>query len=271
MNILQSILYGFVSGLSEFIPVSSQAHQEILLKLFGQNSSNPILDIMVHIAVLVSLLFGYRQLSEELQQGVASISGGIRRRATARTNYDMRFVRTATIPLLIGLLVFTYISKGEFSLLAVSGFSLVNGLVLFAPGRMLRGNKDGRGMSALDALLTGLIASLSAFAGVSRIACSTSVALARGADSHHALNWALRLSVPALATWIVIDIFALFTAFQPVGFLTFLGYFLAMGSAFAGGYLGISVVRNLARRTGFSGLAYYSWGMALFAFILYLI
>lgn len=271
MNILQSILYGFVSGLSEFIPVSSQAHQELLLKLFGQNSSNPILDIMVDIAVLVSLIFGYRRLSEELQQGVASFSGGIRKRVSHRGNYDLRFVRTATIPLLIGMLVFTYISKGSFSLLAVSVFSLINGLILFIPSRMLHGNKDARTMSALDALLTGLAASLSAFTGISRIGCTASFALARGADSHHALNWALRLSVPALLIWIIIDIFALFTAFQPVGFLTLLGYFLAMGSAFAGGYISISIVRSLSKCVGYSGLAYYSWGAALFAFILYLI
>jgi hypothetical protein len=45
---------------------------------------------------------------------------------------------------------------------------------------------------------------------------------------------------------------------------------LASLTAFVGSYLGITFIRFLAVKVGFSGFAYYSWGAALFAFILYL-
>ena len=35
LNWLQSIIYGFVSGLMDILPVSAQAHRALLLKLFG--------------------------------------------------------------------------------------------------------------------------------------------------------------------------------------------------------------------------------------------
>ena len=35
MSLLQSIIYGLVSGLSELMPVSSAAHQVFLRELFG--------------------------------------------------------------------------------------------------------------------------------------------------------------------------------------------------------------------------------------------
>jgi hypothetical protein len=40
--------------------------------------------------------------------------------------------------------------------------------------------------------------------------------------------------------------------------------------AFFGGYCGILLIRFLAVRTGYIAFAYYSWGAALLALILYL-
>ena len=263
MNWLQSIIYGFVSGLTEFIPVSSRAHQAIMLKLFGQTGSNPILDVLIHSAVLIAVYFSLKNVHNPF-----SVSRSAR---SATVPLDRRFVRSAAIPMLIGILLLTYLMRANQSLLLVSLFALCNGIVLFIPGRMLRGNKDARSMSALDGLLAGVAAALSAFPGISRVGAVASCVCARGAHRHHALNWAISLSVPALCVWLLIDIFHLFTAFQPVNFLMVVCYLLAAFSAYAGTYLGIRFVRMITVRVNFSAFAYYSWGAALFAFILYLI
>lgn len=263
MNWLQSMIYGFVSGLTEFIPVSSRGHQAIMLEMFGQSTSNPILDILVHVAVLIGIYFAQKNIHNQapLSRTVRSVTAPL----------DKRFVRTALIPMLIGILLLTYLTKANKSLLLVSLFALINGLILFIPSRMLRGNKDSRSMSTLDGILSGFAAALSAFPGISRVGAVASCACARGANRHHALNWAVSLSVPALCVWLLVDIFRLFTAFQPIGFLTVLCYLLSAVCAYAGTYLGIRFVRILTVRFNFSAFAYYSWGCALFAFILYLI
>ena len=263
MSWLQSIIYGFMSGLTEFIPVSSRAHQAILLELFGLSVSNPILDILVHTAVLAGIYLSLKNTRNVIPhlRATHNITGSA----------DRRFVRSAAIPMLIGILLLTYLIKASQSLLLVSLFSLLNGIILFIPSRLLRGNKDSRSMSTLDGILAGLAAALSALPGISRVGAVISCVSTRGAHRYHALNWAISLSIPALCILLLIDIFHLFTAFQPVGFLTVIGYLLASASAFAGTYLGIRLVRTIAVRINFSAFAYYSWGAALFAFILYLI
>lgn len=260
MNWLQSIIYGFISGLTEFIPVSSRAHQAIMLELFGQTSSNPILDILVHIAVLVAVYF-----SQHTARSFARAS------RNAAASIDRRFTGAAVIPMLAGILLLTYLTKANSSLLLVSVCALVNGLILFIPSRLLRGNKDARSMSALDGILAGLAAALSAFPGISRTGAAVSLACARGAQRQHALSWAITLSIPALCIWLLVDIFHLFTAFQPVSFLDIVYYLLAATSAYAGTYLGIRFIRAVTVRINFPVFAYYSWGAALFAFVLYLI
>ena len=261
MNWLQSIIYGFVSGLTEFIPVSSRGHQAILLELFGQVGSNPILDILVHIAVLVGIYFSQRN----------NHTGTLQASYRATALLDQRFIKSATVPMLVGILLLTYLIKANRSLLLVAVFSLANGIVLFIPGRLLRGNKDARSMSTLDGIGAGLSSALSAFPGISRIGAIVSFSCARGAHRQHALNWAISLSIPALCVWLLIDIFRLFTAFQPAGFLDVICYLLAALSAYAGTYLGICFLRAVIVRINFPAFAYYSWGAALFAFILYLI
>lgn len=263
MNWLQSIIYGFVTGITEFIPVSSQAHRAIMLELFGQSISNPVLDILVHIAILVGIYFSLRT-----GHSSAHISGVTRSMAAPM---ERKFIRTATIPMLVAILLFTYLLKANTSLLLVSIFTLANGLILFIPSRLLRGNKDARSMSSLDAILAGLAAGFSAFPGISRVGAFVSYAGARGAQRQRALNWAISLSIPALCIWLLVDIFRLFTAFQPFAFLDIVFYLLSALSAYAGTYLGIRFVRTIIVRIGFSTFAYYSWGAALFAFILYLI
>lgn len=263
MNWLQSIIYGFVSGLTEFIPVSSRAHQAIMLKLFGQTGTNPIMDILIHLAVLIAVYFSFNNIH--------NLTPGSRSAHTASASLDKRFVKSATIPMLIGILLLTYLMKANQSLLLVSLFALLNGIILFIPNRMLRGNKDARSMSTLDSLLAGLAAALSAFPGISRVGTVSSFACARGAHRHHALNWAISLSIPALCVWLLIDIFHLFTAFQTVSFLAVIYYLLAAIGAYAGTYFGIRFIRMMTVRINFTAFAYYSWGAALFAFILYLI
>ena len=69
-----------------------------------------------------------------------------------------------------------------------------------------------------------------------------------------------------------LDILALITGGPgTISFLMILFYLLAALFAFAGGYAAISFMRYLTVKTGFSGIAYYNAGVAVFSFVLYLI
>ena len=124
-------------------------------------------------------------------------------------------------------------------------------------------------MSGWDSLLIGLCGVLGIIPGISRIGAMISAACERGADKKNAVNWALLLSIPALAVLLCLDIYGLVTvggvAFSSVGL--FCGLFTLTGAA-AGSLLGIYLMRFLAVKVGYSAFSYYSWGAALFIFVM---
>lgn len=269
MNWLQSIVYGFVSGLSELMPVSSSANQYLLVKLFGVDQADPVLNFLVHIAILLSIYVTCKNMFSQV--GWTNIRGSQRRGRTQSKNYDKRFIKTAAITFSVVAIVLTYVFKNNFSLANVALFSLINGIVIFVSGRALQGNKDARLMSGADSLATGALSALSVLPGISRTGVALCVPMVRGADRQKALNWIILFTVPALAILTVIDIINMFTAFQAMRFGVYLGYLLAAGAAYLGSVCAIQLMRSLALRTGYSAFAFYSWGVSLFAFILYLI
>ncbi len=272
MNWLQSILYGFVSGLSEFLPISSNAHQQILMHLFGIDVLDPVRDFVVHIALLLALVSACRTILEQVRRDYR-----IQQRAKGRSvrqsriALDMKLVKAAAAPMLIGMVVLTYLTNRTSNLISISVFLLINGIILYIPDRMLQANKDVRAMSGLDSLLIGLSGAISAFCGISRTGAMMSTAVARGADRQNALNWVLLLCFPALILLSAVDLVGIFTVQTDIAFwASFLSYILSGFTAYVGGYLSVLMLKYFTINKGISGFCYYSWGAALFAFIIYL-
>ena len=270
MNWFESIIYGLLSGVSEFLPISSQAHQELLRLVFGVEYANPIVDFFVHLGMLLSIYSGCKTMIEHFrrEQKQRSRKGY---NQNARVSLDKRFIKNSAIPMLIGIAVISYISKSNGNLLLASLLLLVNGIILYIPSRLLQGDKDARSMSAMDSILVGLAGSASALPGISRVGTVISVSRMRGAERKNALNWAFLLSFPALAIFMGIDLLQIITNFGAINVWSSLliGILAALFSNF-GGLLGITLMKFMSVRSGFSGFSYYCWGASLLTFILYL-
>lgn len=273
MSFLESLIYGLISGLSEFLPVSSLGHQAIMLRLFGLGNREPARDVFVHIGILLALISACRVLfNHAMTKQRVTITSRRGRRVEYRSSYDLRLAKAAVIPLVLGFIVYFFVRTVEKNMATLALLFVVNGIIVLVPEYTRRGNKDGRFMSGWDSFAIGLFGAFSAFPGVSRGAAMNFYTSLRGADRGHALNWFLLLSVPALLLLILIDIINLFVL--PLGsvtFLGFLGYLVSAVAAFVGGHLGVSLMRYLSVHTGYVGFAYYSWGVAMFSFVLYLI
>lgn len=271
LNWLESILYGLISGITEFMPISSKAHQTVWLHLCGADAMDPVRNLLVHIALFFSLYTNLRATLDNLRREGRLRSVRKNYPYRSRSLYDLRLVKNASLPMLIGLLVFTYAFKADGNLLLTAGFLVLNGIMIFLPERMMQGNKDANAMSLFDSMLLGVSGALAAFPGLSRIGCTTSVAIARGASRQNALHWALLLSIPALVVLVGLDLLEIITFAGSIPFWqSFPTYILSALFAYVGGYLGIGIMKFLTVRVGFSGFAYYSWGAGLFTFLLYL-
>ena len=273
MNILESIIYGIISGISEFIPVSSLGHQSLMKIIFGATSPEPLRDIFVHSAMLCAVLVSCGTYLERLKREMNSNSG--RRRKTRSTDrlaeQELRLIRTAAFPMLLGMLAYFAFAKFGSSLILLAVFFVMNGIILYIPEHLAHANRNAGQMSSFDALLIGLCGALSAFPGISRIGGSLSCAIAKGADQVQAYNWVLILSIPAIVLLLIFDVIGIFfTGFGVITFISFLGYLLSALFAFVSAVVGIYFMRVLTKRSGITFIAFYSWGAAFLSFLLYM-
>lgn len=273
MNILESLIYGLISGLTEFLPLSSLGHQAVLRNLFGVTYSEPLRDILIHISVMLAIVVSCGTYIEKLRRDQKIGRRGRRaRHIDSSTAYDLRIIKSAAVTMLMGMLLlrmFTNAFLGNMAIIALC--FIVNGILIYLPEHLPQSNKDASQMSALDSLLMGLCGALSVLPGFSLIGCMFSSAIARGADKQKALNWVLILAIPALIFFLLLDFINIFSV--GIGVITFpivLGYILSAFAAFAAACCGIYIMRFITLRSDISVFGYYCWGVAMLSFILYL-
>ncbi|MBE6959139.1 MAG: hypothetical protein E7448_00225 [Ruminococcaceae bacterium] len=271
MNWIQSLLYGLLSGATEFFPVSSEAHRDLLGLLFGVEV-NPIVDLFVHIGALAVLILScIPQLTRlRRERALLAIPAKRRRRQpdpAALSN--LRVLRTALTPMLLGFIAWPFTHSLTKSMWVSALMLAFNGIVLYIAPYVPQGNKDASTVSGLDGLLMGFGAVLAMLPGVSRIAGFTTTGILRGCQRSYVLELALLLCIPALIVLIIFDVYFLIVAGAVTGAWILSGV-LAMVIAAPTAYLCIIFLRFLSVKVGFSGFAYYSWGVAMFILILYL-
>jgi len=275
MTLLQSIVYGLISGVTDFFPVSQQAHQALVLQIFGLSQRQPLKDLFVHIAIVLALLLACASSISRLRRDLrlSSRTAGKRSRVyDMRGQYELRLLRSAVLPMLAGILIYFATDKLEGSMAWISLLLLINGVFILIPEHMRHGNKDARSMSGMDGMLIGLAAAFSAVPGISRNSAIMFMTLIREADKQNGVTWALMLAVPAMVMLILLDFISMFTVgIGTITLVTVGGYLLSMLFAFFGAYLGVLLIRRLISRADYSAFAYYDFGLALLSFVLYLI
>ena len=274
MNWFQSLIIGFFSGITDILPVSAQAHKTVLMTLFGVDQEPPLLRMFIHIAVFCGLYFSCNQQIRTMirQKQLAQIPKHRRKRPVdLRILLDIRLLVTMVFPVVLGLCFYQKATALYGKLAWIALFLVVNGVILYLPNILPSGNKDSRSLSRLEAVLMGLGGAVSVLPGVSTIGGICSVGCVCGAERSYALNISLLMHMVMTAGLIFFDFISLFTVgFGVAGFGGFLACLLAAAAAFVGAYYGIKIMRAMAVNIGFGIFAYYSIGLAMMGFVLYL-
>lgn len=272
-NLLDKLIFALFSGFTEFLPVSAHPHQMLYQIMTGFEQNDPWLVIAIRLGTLTALFVCCGTRIKRLMKENRLSKRSHRRRSRQpdlTALLDVRVLKTAMIPLVISVLFYRRAAELVNGVAILALVLVINGVILFIPRLISQGNKDGRSMSRLDSLLMGLGGTVAVIPGLSRIGSTTSVAQLRGVDREYALDTALLLSIPVLLGLLIFDVYAAVAAQASLSALALLLYLLAAALSFGGAWLGIIFVRFLAVKAGFTGFSYYSWGLALFSFIIYL-
>ena len=272
MDWLYHILYGFISGSADILPVSAPAHQRLFDVMIPDDTISAFTRLMVHIAIFAALYYNCNNQLIRIGRAVKLARIPKRRRKRpldTKSLMELQMLKTMAIPLIVGFIFYSKAVAFVSTLIIMSVILLVNGLILYIPQYLPGSNKDSRNLSRVEGVLMGLGGAASVLPGVSSVGTVFSIGSVCGGEKGYVLNMALLLNIGVTAAHVVWDVIALISG--DAGALSFglvLNYLLAAAAAFGGVYLGIRIVRALSAHMDF--FAYYCWGAALFTFILYL-
>lgn len=275
MTWLQNILYGFLSGMAEILPVSSRAHGILLLKIFGASGSSDLMLLFMHMGIVLALYKTCRPQLVRINRALAlaRIPKKKRRRPLdTKSLMDFRLLRTMVLPVIPAFFLYNTTSGLVSHTWVVGLFLILNGLILYIPQFLPSGNKDSRTMSRVEGLLMGLGGALSVLPGISGIGAMVSVGSVCGVDKKYALENAMIVGIVISVCTVVCDALRIVSGgLEGLTFGLVLAYLCAALASFLGGLLGVKVLRSIVQEHGFSVFAFYCWGLALFTFFLNLV
>lgn len=279
MTWLGTILLAVAVGAAEIFPVSGSGHFYILEKLLGLELSaadrTACLAVLNGGAALALLIFYHRRAGEMLVHalvGLGLIRPAARRRAPSLPRRQLQLLLLASLPMLGALLLRRprlFVENHEAALAFVCLFEAVSGALIYFAGRGARGKRDLRQMTASDGLALGCAQILSVFPGLSRSGTVLSTAFLRGMSYPTAVEQVGLMGIPV---YLIAAIYRWFTA-KSLGTVTVTAAQSFVGLAISA-LAGLFALRTLTEHAAYrkpTGFAYWCWGAALIAGILFLI
>ena len=269
---LQSLLLGITTGLTNILPVSVQAHEQILVKFMGKGAVPSLMQLFMHLGVLAAIFLSCQPhiLKMARAKKMSRIPKRKRKRPLdTRSLMDLRLLTTMLVPVILMLLVWPRVKLVSSNMIIMATLLFLNGLILYIPQFLPSSNKDCRSLSRVEGLLMGLGGAMFAIPGLSGMGAALSVASVTGVDRKYGLNMILLMDMGILGGKVLYDLLGLIAGdIGTVSPMILLSYLLAAVASFAGAYLAVRILRGLAESTGYGAFAYYSWGLALFTFVL---
>jgi undecaprenyl-diphosphatase len=269
MSIIEAIVLGLVQGLTEFIPISSTAHLEIVPVLLGWGDPGAAASAVIQFGTLLAaILYFFRDI-------VRLIAGFFRGLMTRRifSDTDSReawLVIIGTIPIVIlGLLFKKQIESTLRGLWIVSTMVLVVALLLLAAEWYAKRAelRDFEHLTLGDAIAVGIGQCLALIPGSSRSGTTIMTALFRRIDRPTAARYSFLLSIPAVGGAGVLE---LFKERHHLGVLGWPSILTAIVVAFVSGYASIwFLMRYLKQHTTHVFIWYrLALGVVMFALLM---
>lgn len=275
LNWLQSVIYGFVSGLMDIMPVSAQAHRALLLKFFGVTGKSDLFYLLIHMGIFAALYISCSGHIVRMSRAkrLSRVPKNKRKRPLdMKSLMDLSMLKTMLVPAALGIFARQYTLDIQENLLMVSLFLFLNGIILYAPQFFATGNRDSRTLSRVEGLLMGLGGGISVLPGISAMGATTSISSVCGVEKTYGFNMALLMNLFINIGYMACDVYGILSGGAgQLSVLMMVRYILTGVVAFGSTMVGVRVMRHLSENHGNAFFGLYCFGLAVFTFILNLL
>jgi undecaprenyl-diphosphatase len=243
MNLIQAIVLGIVQGLTEFLPISSSAHVQIvseLLKVPGISDKHSATTAFVATIQLGTEAAVLLYFAKDIWRYLSAFLSGLFSSTVRKTeNFRMAmFVIIGSIPVgIVGLAFRHFIEVTARTLWVISVTLIVFGIILLISDRVGAKTKEIKELTVKTAIGFGLGQMLSVIPGVSRSGATISFGLFAGFTRASAARFSFLIGIPAV---LVSGLIEFKDSYQNLDPDLMLGTIVATFTSFVVGYLVIA-------------------------------
>ncbi|MBT4879547.1 MAG: undecaprenyl-diphosphate phosphatase [Alphaproteobacteria bacterium] len=196
MTFLPLALLALIQGITEFIPVSSQAHLILLPEFFGWDAHDRVLDAAVHFGTLGAVCVYF-------WKDLVNLFAGFFRMMFSRTMNDhgkmALFLVIATLPsVFFGFLIQKYTGNALRGIAIIGWMSLIFGLILYLIDRFCKNDSSLKEMSFGKAFLVGCAQVFAFLPGASRSGTTISALRFFGFTRIESIRFSFLMSIPVV-------------------------------------------------------------------------
>ena len=193
MSALETLILGIVQGLTEFLPVSSSGHLELVKAIFGsdyEKQQSLLITITLHAATAFSTLFVFRKDIALILSDLMILKKG------ERLNFSKKIVLSMIPAVFIGLFFEDFIASLFDGKIALVGIMLmITALLLYWADRVNENNKE---LSYGNAFSIGLIQAIAILPGISRSGATIALGVLLKIDRDKVARFSFLMVIPLI-------------------------------------------------------------------------
>ncbi|MCB0738554.1 MAG: undecaprenyl-diphosphate phosphatase [Bacteroidetes bacterium] len=195
MSIFEALILGIVQGLTEFLPVSSSGHLELMEAIFGnEEEENMLMTVVLHAATALSTVVIFRKDIAQIFKGL--FKGLSTFKANDDTTFSLKIIISMIPAAIIGM-KFNDELEDMFSenVLGVGIALLLTGVLLFFADRA---KKTDKSVGFGHAIIIGISQAIAIIPGISRSGATISTSVLLGIDRERAARFSFLMVVPLI-------------------------------------------------------------------------
>lgn len=193
MGVVEALILGIIQGLTEFLPVSSSGHLEIVKALFGNNAvaeESMFMTVMLHGATALSTMVIFRKEILEILAGLFQFKWN------EQTVFSIKIILSMLPAAFVGVVFADQIERLFDNQIVFVGFMLlITAALLYLADKAKTTEK---GVSYKGALVIGLAQAIAILPGISRSGATISTSVLLGVDRTRATRFSFLMVVPLI-------------------------------------------------------------------------
>ena len=262
-EIIKYIILGIVQGIAEILPISSSGHLVIIQSLFGINGENPALEVFLHFASLIAVIFFLRKQLKRIAVGTYKYIFKKDKDYKYPFYYFLYLLASTCVTAVFGLVLDPYMDK-IMQPFIVACMLIINGVILLSISKV-ETTKDITELNFKDALLIGLAQGIGVIPGISRSGITISGGVLRKYRKDDMAEYSFILFIPVTLGALILSVEDLMLVDSSL----WIGYLLSFGFALVFTFLSLNLFLKVIRKKKLDYFAYYCFVVGLLLLVTY--